>query len=185
MSDLINKGKTMRKKAFQFFVLSLVVSAFVLTPLFTRAQEEEDKPLKPVPKAYAGKHMPKGWWSDPKIIEEGKKLFETATLEFEYKGKKEEVKEGCSTCHSIDAKKDRPKQRGARDFRVGQKMNQFSDSYWFWRVSEGVPKTKMPSWKGKLTEEQRWKVIAYEHTWSHGNKPEAHEHKEIQTAVEP
>ncbi|HEY5595080.1 MAG TPA: hypothetical protein VIL61_08000, partial [Nitrospiria bacterium] len=29
----------------------------------------------PVPAEYADKHMPAGWWTDPKIIEEGKKIF--------------------------------------------------------------------------------------------------------------
>ncbi len=145
----------------------------VAVPAFA---DEEDKPLKPPPPEYVDKHMPKGWWTDAKIIAEGKKLFETAQLEFDYKGKKEQVKEGCSTCHAIDAAKDRPKQRGARDFRVAKKMDKFSDSYWFWRISEGVAKTKMPAWKGKLSEEERWKVIAYEHTWSHGNKPADHAH---------
>ncbi|MHB8483425.1 MAG: c-type cytochrome, partial [Nitrospiria bacterium] len=64
-------------------------------------------------------------------------------------------------------------------------MNQFSDSYWFWRISEGVPKTKMPSWKARLTEEQRWKAMAYEHTFSHGGKAEEHNHPEIQNTVAP
>ncbi len=166
------------------WLLRFVLVVVFFIPVFAYADEEEGA-MKPVPKAYAGKHMPKGWWTDPKIVAEGKKIFETAQLEFDYKGKKEQVKDGCSTCHMIDAAKDRPKQRGARDFRVGAKMNQFSDSYWFWRISEGVPKTKMPGWKDKLSEEERWKVIAYEHTWSHGNKPEEHGHKEIKVLVEP
>ena len=174
----------MIEKKRALFFIAMISATLVLFPMVVRADDEdEDKPMKPVPKAYADKHMPKGWWTDPKIIDEGKKIFETAKLEFDYKGKKEEVKDGCSTCHAIDPKKDRPKQRGARDFRVSQKINQFSDSYWFWRVSEGVPKTKMPAWKDKLSEEERWKAIAYEHTMSH-SKPEAHEHKEIKISVE-
>jgi len=137
---------------------------------------DEEEAMKPVPKEYAGKHMPSGWWTDPKIIAEGKKIFETAKNEFEYKRKPEKVEHGCLGCHEIDKTKDTPKQRGARDFRVAKKINQFSDSYWFWRVSEGVPKTKMPAWKGKLSEEEIWKAIAYEHTWSHDMKPSDHKH---------
>lgn len=176
----------MTKKKLPLFFTSMVIAGLLFSSVLVRAQEDDgdDKPMKPVPKAYAEKHMPKGWWTDPKIIDEGKKIFESAKMEFEYKGKKEEVKEGCASCHAIDAAKDRPKQRGARDFRVAQKMNQFSDSYWFWRVSEGVAKTKMPAWKDKLSEEERWKVIAYEHTFSHGGKSEGHEHKEIKISVE-
>ena len=32
----------------------------------------------------------------------------------------------------------------------------------FWTVSEGVPGTSMPPFKGQLTEEQRWQVLMYE-----------------------
>lgn len=149
-----------------------------------RGEDDEDKPLKPVPKAYAGKQMPDGWWTDPKVIAAGKKIFETLQFEFEYRRKKETIKEGCASCHGINQKKDRPKARGAQDFRVGKKMNRLSDSYWFWRLSEGVPKTKMQPFKDLLTEEERWQVIAYEHTWSHGNQPAKHEHPEIERTIE-
>lgn len=145
---------------------------------------DDDKPLKPVPKAYAGKKMPSGWWTDPKIIAEGKKIFETHKIEYVYKRKKRVAKDGCATCHAINKKKDRPKKRGARDFRVAKRMNRFSESYWFWRIAEGVKKTSMPGWKDELTDEEIWKAIAYEHTWSHGNKPAVHDHKEIEHTVE-
>jgi mono/diheme cytochrome c family protein len=35
------------------------------------------------------------------------------------------------------------------------------DDQFFWHVSEGLPGTVMPTWKLQLSEEQRWKVIAY------------------------
>jgi mono/diheme cytochrome c family protein len=35
------------------------------------------------------------------------------------------------------------------------------DDQFFWHVSEGLPGTVMPTWKLALTEDQRWKVIAY------------------------
>jgi len=162
----------------------LAISLFVVSGQAAAKEDDDDKPLKPVPKAFADKRMPSGWWTDAKIIEEGKKIFETRKLEFEYKRKKQVAKEGCLTCHGIDKKKDRPKKRGARDFRVGSRMNRFSDSYWFWRVSEGVEKTTMPAWGKELSEEEIWKTIAYEHTWSHGDKPAVHDHKEIEVSVE-
>ncbi len=166
------------------------VGAVLLLLLFVwvgQASAEKEEELKPVPKAYADKHMPKGWWTDAAIIKEGQRLFETAKHEIEDKRAKKMVKieKGCLTCHAIDKAKDRPVTRGAQDFRAEKAMNRFSDAYWFWRVSEGVPKTKMPAWKEKLTEEERWKVIAYEHTWSHGSKPADHTHKEIVVSVEP
>jgi len=167
----------------RIFVAMLVL--FVFSSRFSEAKEEKDKKLKPVPRAYADKHMPEGWWTDPKIILEGKKIFFRAKLKFKYKRKNIRVKKGCSQCHAIDKKKDRPRQRGARDFRNAVKINKFSDSYWFWRVSEGVRRSKMPAWKDTLSEEERWKAIAYEHTWSHGHKPAVHDHPEIQISIAP
>ncbi len=106
------------------------------------------------PAEYKDKHMPDGWWTDPKIIAEGEKIFKG---EFN-------IDVNCSSCHGKDGK---PVKRGARDFRVAQRMSLYSDSVWFWRISEGVPKTKMKAWKSKLSEEERWKVMAFEHTFSH------------------
>ena len=117
---------------------------------------------KPVPAEYADQHMPEGWWTDPAIIADGKAIFE---------GKKD-IDVNCASCHGMDGK---PKKRGARDFRVAERMKMYSDSYWFWRVSEGVPKTKMKAWKEKLSQEDIWKVMAYEHTFSHGNRPAPHD----------
>jgi hypothetical protein len=45
-------------------------------------------------------------------------------------------------------------------------MSLYSDSVWFWRVSEGVKGTKMKPWKTKLSEDERWKVIAFESTFA-------------------
>jgi mono/diheme cytochrome c family protein len=49
------------------------------------------------------------------------------------------------------------------------------DGYWFWRISKGggVPPfsaagSAMPPWESTLSEEQRWLVILYEHTFSGG-----------------
>ncbi len=162
--------------------ISLFVAMLLVAPGFVHAKK--DKPLKPVPKAFADKHMPKGWWTDAKIIAEGKKIFETRQITYTYKRKEKVAKDGCATCHAINKKKDRPKKRGAVDFRTAKKANRYSDSYWFWRISEGVKKTAMPAWGKELTEEEIWKVVAYEHTWSHGFKPAVHDHPEIERSVE-
>ncbi len=172
-------------KKFPVLIVSLFVAFALLAPGVGHAKkDDDDKPLKPVPKAFANKKMPNGWWTDGKIIAEGKKIFETHKIEYVYKRKKKVAKDGCATCHAINTKKDRPKKRGARDFRVGKRMNRFSESYWFWRVSKGVKKTSMPAWGKELSEEEIWKAIAYEHTWSHGNKPAVHDHAEIEHTVE-
>ncbi len=120
------------------------------------------QPPPPVPAAYADKHMPEGWWTDAEIIEKGRKI---------YTGE-ENPDVNCASCHGMDGK---PKKRGARDFRVQDRMKLYSDSAWYWRIAEGVPRTKMKAWKEKLKEEDIWKVIAYEHTFSHGGQPAPHD----------
>ncbi|MBI5747127.1 MAG: cytochrome c [Nitrospirae bacterium] len=129
----------------------------------------EDKPLKPVPKEYADKHMPEGWWTDPKTIEAGRRVYEGRV---KFKIKPEEKKK-CAECHGVDGQ---PIKWDARDFTDPKRMNRFTDNYWFWRISEGVPTTNMPAWKDLLTEEQIWQAIAYEHTFSHDGNPAPHEH---------
>jgi mono/diheme cytochrome c family protein len=109
-------------------------------------------PPPPAPAEYADKHMPAGWWADEKIVEEGRKLFIGET----------NPDVNCSSCHGKDGK---PVKAGARDFRNGERMKLYSDSVWFWRISEGVPNTKLKAWKTKFSEEDRWKVMAYERTF--------------------
>ena len=101
------------------------------------------------PAEYADKHMPAGWWADEAKVEEGRKLFIGET----------NPDVNCASCHGKDGK---PVKAGARDFRVTDRMKLYSDSVWFWRMSEGVPNTKMKAWKTKLSEEDRWKLVAFE-----------------------
>jgi mono/diheme cytochrome c family protein len=101
------------------------------------------------PAEYADKHMPAGWWADEAKAEEGHKLF--------IGGTNPDV--NCASCHGKDGK---PVKAGARDFRVTDRMHLYSDSVWFWRISEGVPNTKMKPWKSKLSEEDRWKLVLFE-----------------------
>ena len=122
------------------------------------ASAEDLPPLAPVPPDYANKKMPAGGWTDAKAIEEGGKI---------YRGEfKTEV--NCSSCHGKDGA---PVKKGARDLRDPNIVCRFSDAYWFWRVAEGIPKTKMKGNKGLLSEEQIWQVMAYENQFSHGGKP--------------
>lgn len=163
--------------------LSVQIASLVMIGVVGVAEHVfgEEKPLPPVAKEYASKHMPAGWWTDAKVIAEGKKIFEEKTITVTSREKGEE-KVQCAECHGKDGK---PKKRGVKDLRAVKRVNRFSDSYWFWRISEGVPKTRMPTWKNHLTEEERWKVMAYEHMFSHGGKAEPHEHSEIERATAP
>lgn len=114
----------------------------------------ETTPLSQVPADYADKHMPAGWWTDTNVIEEGRQIYSA---------------EGCRSCH----KDGRPVKSGG-GLRDQKNISRFSDSYWFWRVAEGVPKTTMKAWKSYLSEEQIWQVIAFVHQFSHGGKPSEH-----------
>lgn len=115
-------------------------------------------PPPPVPAEYQGKHMPEGWWTDPAIIEEGRKIFIG----------EHNIDVNCASCHGKDGK---PVKKGARDFRQIARMELLTDSFRFWRISEGVKNTKMKAWKEKLTEEEIWKVIAYENTFAFAGTP--------------
>lgn len=104
-----------------------------------------------VPSKYASKHMPAGWWSDQSILKEGREIY--------FGRVNRDVK--CSKCHGIGGKP----VMGARDFSDTESMKRFSDSHMFWSVTEGVPGTRMPSFQNKLSEKQRWKVIAFIRTF--------------------
>ncbi|MBI3809711.1 MAG: c-type cytochrome [Nitrospirae bacterium] len=142
-------------------VCSVMLGVGVAYSGFFSSDEESLPPIPPVPTDYAAKHMPQGWWTDPKVIAEGEKVY-TGDANKEV---------NCSNCHGKDGQ---PKKKGARDLRDPKNTTRFSDSFWFWRVAEGVPKTKMKAWKQYLSEEQIWQVIAYEHQFSHGFKPAEH-----------
>lgn len=114
-------------------------------------------PPPPAPAEYADKHMPAGWWTDAAKMEEGRKIFIGET----------NPDVNCASCHGKDGK---PVKAGARDFRVGDRMKLYSDSVWFWRISEGVPNTKMKAWKSKLSEEDRWKLVLFERNFALAGK---------------
>jgi mono/diheme cytochrome c family protein len=143
------------------FGLAFVMMGSALILSGGMAFAEEEPPLPPVPAEYADKHMPPGGWTDPKAIEEGALI---------YIGEAN-PQINCASCHGKDGK---PVKKGARDLRDPKTVTRFSDSYWFWRVSEGIPKTKMKAWKSMLSEQQIWQVIAYQHQFSHDGKPSDH-----------
>ena len=130
-----------------FLAISILVTGLLL--MAACAEEGPPKPPPPAPPEYADKHMPEGYWTDADVIEEGRQIFIGA----------QNIDVNCASCHGKDGK---PVKAGARDFRRTEHMQLYSDSQWFWRVSEGVKGTKMKAWKTKLSEEERWKVIAYE-----------------------
>lgn len=72
--------------------------------------------------------------------------------------------QNCATCHGTHGLGN-----GPNAIAIAKKPANFSrpfykdydDVTWFWRVTEGVPGTRMPQWGKLLTEEQRWYLVAF------------------------
>jgi len=114
-----------------------------------------------VPAEYANTTAPLNIWTDAGMISRGQAIYAAR----------------CTVCHG---------ERGAGDgpavawlslkpasFRDSAMVAQMTGAYWFWRVSEGgiVEPFKsagsvMPAWKQELSDEDRWAVIAYQHSLS-------------------
>jgi len=108
------------------------------------------------------------WWDDPKIIAEGKVVFEGA----------EPATEGlnCAVCHGKDGI---PMMTGAMDFRNGDNpdtlkmpdrmdgvlMKDWPDDLWYKRVTRGVDATPMAPWGMIFQHLYLWKAEAYARTF--------------------
>lgn len=103
-----------------------------------------------IPPEYRTKVMPSRWRDDPNIRAAGKEVFEGKA--------KPDV--NCARCHGNDGKPTRLG-KGAPDLSDPSEGKNHSDAYWFWRISEKKPGSKMPGYKDKLSEEERWQLIAY------------------------
>ena len=72
-------------------------------------------------------------------------------------------KDYCAACHGASGHGDGPS--GAylkpRPKNLAELQTQVKDDYLSWRISEGKPGTNMAAWKGVLTEEEIWQVIAF------------------------
>jgi len=115
----------------------------------------------PAPVEYADAHVPPSVWTDPAMIARGKEIYDVK----------------CAVCHGDAGDGKGP--AGAvlplkpPDLRDKTGIAEMRDNYWFWRVSEGgqVEPFKgkgsaMPPWKGELSVEDRWAVMAYQHSFS-------------------
>ena len=112
-----------------------------------------------IPPEYAGKIMPVGMRDDPKARAMGKDIY-AATVNPEV---------NCALCHGGDGKPTKLG-KGAPDLSDPAINKKHSDARWFWRISEKKSGSKMPGYKDKLTEEQRWQVIAYLRTLTQSSR---------------
>jgi cbb3-type cytochrome oxidase cytochrome c subunit len=72
--------------------------------------------------------------------------------------------QNCAACHGMEGRGNGPnalslEKKPANFTRPFYK--QYPDDFWFYRISEGVPGTRMPRFGETLTEEQRWYLVAY------------------------
>jgi cytochrome c oxidase cbb3-type subunit 2 len=115
----------------------------------------------PAPLAYADMHAPLSAWTDPATLARGREIY-TAK---------------CAVCHGERGDGKGPAAAAfpfkPADMRDVEAVAAMRDNFWFWRVSEGglVEPYKsrgsaMPPWKEELSVEDRWAVIAYQHTFS-------------------
>ena len=85
------------------------------------------------------------------------------TIEVLDEGKQIFIRE-CMVCHGDAGRGHGPYrdllQPGPPDFGDGS-YGDYTDSDYFWRISEGVPWSAMPAWKLQYIEEDRWKVVHY------------------------
>jgi len=160
----------MRSRALMLLVGSgafLALALWIARPPASLANGDKDHEDKgghahvPAPLEYADAHMPLGAWTDPAMIARGKEIYAVR----------------CAVCHGDAGDGKGPAGVALplkpSDFRAKAGVAEMRDNYWFWRVSEGgqVEPFKgkgsaMPPWKGQLSVEERWAVMAYQHTFS-------------------
>jgi mono/diheme cytochrome c family protein len=74
----------------------------------------------------------------------------------------------CMVCHGDAGRGNGPYIEGLQpsppDFGDGS-YGDYTDADYFWRISEGLPWSAMPSWKIEYSEEQRWMLVHYIRTF--------------------
>jgi mono/diheme cytochrome c family protein len=135
----------------------------------------------PVPPDYANAKAPAHIWTDQGVLVRGEAIYMAK----------------CAVCHGKEGAGDGPDATwlGPKlgSFRDRAMVAEMSDAYWFWRVSEGglaepykSKRSVMPAYKGVLSVEDRWAVIAYQHAQSgHAGSHIASEHPEMEAGPRP
>jgi hypothetical protein len=97
----------------------------------------------------------------------------------------------CAVCHGAQGAGDGAAAAGLplkpASFKDRAMVAEMTDAYWFWRVSEGgavepfkAAGSVMPAWKQSLSVDDRWAVIAYQHSLSgHAGPHVPSEHPEM------
>src|SRR2546428_714770 len=149
-------------------VFALLVGLCATRPPAGSANGDKDKHEEkgghahvPAPTEYADIHVPLSVWTDAALIARGREIYTTR----------------CAVCHGDSGDGKGPAGLALpltpANFRDKDGVAEMRDNYWFWRVSEGgqvepfkSEGSAMPPWKGQLSVEERWAVMAYQHTFS-------------------
>jgi mono/diheme cytochrome c family protein len=75
----------------------------------------------------------------------------------------EVFKNNCTACHGEQGHGDGPAAAAInpRPRNLPELAKIVADDYLFWRISTGKPGTSMVAWKGVLTDEEIWQVVAF------------------------
>jgi mono/diheme cytochrome c family protein len=130
------------------------------------ADDVQDHRHAAVPPEYKSAHLPASAWTDSRLIARGKQIHT----------------ERCAVCHGNSGDGKGPAGMALPlkppDLRDVKMVGAMTGNYWFWRVSEGgvvdpfkSAGSAMPAWKHELSVEDRWAVIAYQHTFSGHDGP--------------
>ena len=142
-------------RRFNLLFVALIITLLGLSACGGTATQNsffgEDDPVRipVVPEEFAGLENP--YTGDPDAIAEGEILFQA----------------DCSSCHGYTGEGDGPAPAGLdpKPKNLAENQLNLSDSYLFWRISEGglmEPfNSLMPGWKGLLSDERIWQVIAF------------------------
>src|SRR5215831_21017106 len=154
-------------------LLSLVV---LIVPATTSGHDPNEKSLHveqtpahvhaTVPPEYAKQSAPANLWTDRAVLERGRTIYETQ----------------CAICHGPRGAGDGPAAASLElkppSLQDAAMVAEMTPEYWFWRVSEGGAAepyrskgSVMPAYKATLSAEDRWAVIAYQHTLSGRSGP--------------
>jgi mono/diheme cytochrome c family protein len=128
----------------KIFLVALILAAFTLTACNSGGGGDEavETPAA-VPAEYAGKTNPLG--ADAAAA--GAEIF----------------KNNCVACHGDQGHGDGPAS-GALDplpKNLPMLASTVGDDYLYWRINTGRDGTSMVAWKGILTDEQIWQVVAF------------------------
>lgn len=121
----------------------LLLAALVLAACGGGGSAEVSAELESVPSEYAGQTNPLG----ADVALEGAKVFKT----------------NCESCHGPQGHGDGPAGAALNPApkNLGELQARAGDDYLFWRIATGKPGTSMVAWKGILTDEQIWQLVAF------------------------